>query len=252
MARRPDGNNRLDDAARAGWLYYVAGRTQDEIAAAMGISRQSAQRLVSLAMAERLIKVRLDHPIAACLELGLRLKEKFDLRQVDIVPSDPGLVIDDGRHCRGGGGRDRALAEIGRSDHPGDRHGANAEGGDRPASGDGMSAAPHRLFDRQYRPGWVGGLLQRHLLDGGCGQGAAFSDAACRFWSRRRKSGRCCTTRRWSNRPCSLVPKPMSPLSASVNSVRRHRFARTAFLAADEMARLMDEGAAGRDLRLDV
>lgn len=90
MARRPDGNNRLDDAARAGWLYYVAGRTQDEIAATMGISRQSAQRLVSLAMAERLIKVRLDHPIAACLELGLRLKEKFDLRQVDIVPSDPG------------------------------------------------------------------------------------------------------------------------------------------------------------------
>ena len=62
MARRPEGNNRLDDAARAGWLYYVAGRTQDEIAAAMGISRQSAQRLVSLAMAERLIKVRLDHP----------------------------------------------------------------------------------------------------------------------------------------------------------------------------------------------
>lgn len=90
MARRPDSNNRLDDAARAGWLYYVAGRTQDEIATTMGISRQSAQRLVSLAMAERLIKVRLDHPIAACLELGLRLKEKFDLRQVDIVPSDPG------------------------------------------------------------------------------------------------------------------------------------------------------------------
>ena len=90
MARRPDGSNRLDDAARAGWLYYVAGRTQDEIASAMGISRQSAQRLVSLAMTERLIKVRLDHPIAACMELGLALKEKYELRQVDIVPSDPG------------------------------------------------------------------------------------------------------------------------------------------------------------------
>ncbi|KQS93387.1 MULTISPECIES: sugar-binding transcriptional regulator [unclassified Rhizobium] len=90
MARKPEANNRLDDAARAGWLYYVAGRTQDEIASAMGISRQSAQRLVSLAMAERLIKVRLDHPIAACLELGLQLKEKFGLKLVDIVPSDPG------------------------------------------------------------------------------------------------------------------------------------------------------------------
>ncbi|MDZ7927118.1 MAG: MarR family transcriptional regulator [Agrobacterium sp.] len=56
MARRNDGHGRLDDAARAGWLYYVAGRTQDEIAAAMGISRQSAQRLVSLSVAEGLVQ----------------------------------------------------------------------------------------------------------------------------------------------------------------------------------------------------
>lgn len=90
MAKRTETAGRLDDAARAGWLYYVAGRTQDEIASAMGISRQSAQRLVSLAVAERLIKVRLDHPIAECLELGEALRKKFDLVHVDIVPSDPG------------------------------------------------------------------------------------------------------------------------------------------------------------------
>ncbi|WP_112817615.1 sugar-binding transcriptional regulator [Ensifer sp.] len=90
MARRAEANNRLDDAARAGWLYYVAGRTQDEIATVMGISRQSAQRLVSLAMAERLIKVRLDHPIAACLEAAERLRDKYELKHVDVVPSDPG------------------------------------------------------------------------------------------------------------------------------------------------------------------
>ncbi|PWE57482.1 DNA-binding transcriptional regulator [Metarhizobium album] len=89
MAKRSDSGGRLDEAARAGWLYYVAGRTQDEIATTMGISRQSAQRLVSLAVAERLIKVRLDHPIAACLELARDLSEKFDLKYVDIVPSDP-------------------------------------------------------------------------------------------------------------------------------------------------------------------
>ena len=88
MARRSEGAGRLDDAARAGWMYYVAGRTQDEIATAMGISRQSAQRLVSLAVAERLIKVRLDHPIAACLELGRSLREKYALNQVEVVPSD--------------------------------------------------------------------------------------------------------------------------------------------------------------------
>lgn len=90
MARKPGTMGRFDDAARAGWLYYVAGRTQDEIAVAMGISRQSAQRLVSLAVAEKLIKVRLDHPIAVCLELAEAVKSRFGLRQVEIVPSDPG------------------------------------------------------------------------------------------------------------------------------------------------------------------
>ncbi|MCQ1835534.1 sugar-binding transcriptional regulator [Neorhizobium galegae] len=92
MAKRSDTQGRLDDAARAGWLYYVAGRTQDEIAAAMSISRQSAQRLVSLAVAERLIKVRLDHPIAACLELAEALRKKYDLKHVEVVPSDPAGV----------------------------------------------------------------------------------------------------------------------------------------------------------------
>lgn len=91
MPPRPDSTrNKLDDAARAGWLYYVAGNTQDEIASKLGVSRQSAQRLVSLAISEKLIKVRLDHPIANCLELAARLKERFGLKLAEIVPSDPG------------------------------------------------------------------------------------------------------------------------------------------------------------------
>ncbi|MCM2290963.1 sugar-binding transcriptional regulator [Allorhizobium sp. BGMRC 0089] len=90
MARKAGFNSRLDDAARAGWLYYVAGRTQDDIAAAMNISRQSAQRLVSLAVSEKLVKVRIDHPIAVCLELAEAVKEKYGLKQVEIVPTDPG------------------------------------------------------------------------------------------------------------------------------------------------------------------
>jgi DNA-binding transcriptional regulator LsrR (DeoR family) len=89
MAKKADGDEgRLDDAARAGWLYYVAGNTQDEIARKLGISRQSAQRLVSLAISERLIKVRLDHPIARCLELAAALKTRFDLRFCEVAPTD--------------------------------------------------------------------------------------------------------------------------------------------------------------------
>jgi DNA-binding transcriptional regulator LsrR (DeoR family) len=53
------------------------------------VSRASAQRLVSLCLAERLITFRLDHPIAACMELAARLKARFDLVHCDVVPTDP-------------------------------------------------------------------------------------------------------------------------------------------------------------------
>ena len=90
MARKTEAEDgRLDDAARAGWLYYVAGNTQEEIARKLGISRQSAQRLVSLAISERLIKVRLDHPIARCMELAAALKQRFDLHYCEVAPTDP-------------------------------------------------------------------------------------------------------------------------------------------------------------------
>ncbi|HZT20599.1 MAG TPA: sugar-binding domain-containing protein, partial [Dongiaceae bacterium] len=90
MRRKPESEaNRIEDAARAGWLYYIAGNTQDEIAVKLGVSRQTAQRLVSLAVDLRLIKVRLDHPIAHCLDLSRRLKDRYGLDLCEVVPADP-------------------------------------------------------------------------------------------------------------------------------------------------------------------
>lgn len=83
-------STRLDDAARAGWLYYVAGNTQDEIARKLGVSRQTAQRLVAMAVTERLVKVRIDHPIGRCMDLARRLSETYALPLAEVVPSDPG------------------------------------------------------------------------------------------------------------------------------------------------------------------
>lgn len=76
-----------DAAARAGWLYYVGGLTQDQIAAELGVSRQRAQRLVSKAMSEGLIHVRLEHRIAACLALEAGLKRRYGLRLVRVAPA---------------------------------------------------------------------------------------------------------------------------------------------------------------------
>ena len=85
--------SRLDEAARAGWLYFIAGHTQDEIAKMLQVSRASAQRLVSLCLAERLITFRLEHPIAACMELAARLKDLFHLAYCEVVPTDPAAPL---------------------------------------------------------------------------------------------------------------------------------------------------------------
>lgn len=49
---RHSRDRKLDLAARAAWLYYIASNTQDEIAAKLDVSRQVAQRLVALAVSE--------------------------------------------------------------------------------------------------------------------------------------------------------------------------------------------------------
>jgi DNA-binding transcriptional regulator LsrR (DeoR family) len=93
MVVSDNDTSRLDDAARAGWLYFIGGRTQDEIARQLKVSRATAQRLVSLCLAEKLITFRLEHPIAACMELAARLSEKFSLSACDVVPTDPASAV---------------------------------------------------------------------------------------------------------------------------------------------------------------
>ena len=75
-----------DDAARAGWLYYVGGKTRDQIAQELGVSRQRAQRLVSKALAEGLVHVRLVHRIGDCMELEAELQRIYGLDHVRVAP----------------------------------------------------------------------------------------------------------------------------------------------------------------------
>lgn len=98
MSRTDPEPSLQDEAARAGWLYYVGGMTQDQIAAELGISRQRAQRLVSRAMTEGLIQVRLIHRIGACMDLERALKDRFGLARARVVPglgavADPAVGI---------------------------------------------------------------------------------------------------------------------------------------------------------------
>ncbi len=58
---------KLDLAARAAWLYYVAGNTQHELARKLKISRPTAQRLVAIALERGIVKVQVHHKVTCCL-----------------------------------------------------------------------------------------------------------------------------------------------------------------------------------------
>ncbi|MBD2183105.1 sugar-binding transcriptional regulator [Aerosakkonema funiforme] len=83
-------DRKLELAAHAAWLYYIAQNTQEEIAAKLNVSRQTAQRLVALAVSEKLIKFRLDHPLSECIALAESLRDRFNLLLCEVVPSDGG------------------------------------------------------------------------------------------------------------------------------------------------------------------
>lgn len=85
-------SNKLDQAARAAWMSWVGGMTQDEIANRMGVSRQTAQRLTAQAMAAGIVKVRIEHPLAECLELGAKLQQRYGLRYAEVTPKDAAMT----------------------------------------------------------------------------------------------------------------------------------------------------------------
>ena len=89
-ARRGDERQlrKRDLAARAAWLYYVAGNTQDQLASKLNVSRQAAQRLVANAVADGLITFRIDHRIRACMQLEETLRARFALDYAEVVPGD--------------------------------------------------------------------------------------------------------------------------------------------------------------------
>ena len=89
---------RLDLAARAAWLYYIGGNTQDEIAAKLSLSRQAAQRLVSLAVTEKLIKFRLDHPVGPGHGAGAGAARALRAELLRRVPVDPATASPIRRH----------------------------------------------------------------------------------------------------------------------------------------------------------
>lgn len=79
-----DGDDSL--AVRAAWLHYMAGLTQAEVAARLGVSTVKAHRLVTLANQNGAVRVSVVGDIVECLELETRLSELYGLAECTVVP----------------------------------------------------------------------------------------------------------------------------------------------------------------------
>lgn len=106
---------KLDQAARAAWLSYVGGRTQDEIASQLGVSRPGVQRLLALARQEGLVKVHIDHPLSNCMVMSDAIIKAFGLEFCDVVPADA-QAADSASHYLAVAGAERLSRYIDRND----------------------------------------------------------------------------------------------------------------------------------------
>jgi DNA-binding transcriptional regulator LsrR (DeoR family) len=80
-----DGDRSM--AARAAWLSYVGGYTQEEIAGRLGVSRVKVNRLIADAIAAGLVRVFIEGTAAECVTLEDAITSRWDLQFCTVVPN---------------------------------------------------------------------------------------------------------------------------------------------------------------------
>jgi DNA-binding transcriptional regulator LsrR (DeoR family) len=78
-------------AARAAWLSYIGGHTQEEIARRLGVSRIKINRLIAEAAEAGLVRVFVEGTAAECVALEDRIAKQWKLEFCSVSPT-----VDDG------------------------------------------------------------------------------------------------------------------------------------------------------------
>jgi DNA-binding transcriptional regulator LsrR (DeoR family) len=84
MSDRDQAEN--DMMVRAAWLYYVAEKTQNEIATILRVSRVKAARLIADARSSGIVTIDIDHRLSAQSDLEERIRQKFGLQFCYVTP----------------------------------------------------------------------------------------------------------------------------------------------------------------------
>lgn len=79
---------------RVAWLYFMEGLTQADIAARLGITRLRANRLLGEARESGLVTIRVNSPLAGCVEVERELVREAGLKDAVVVstPANPEQV----------------------------------------------------------------------------------------------------------------------------------------------------------------
>jgi DNA-binding transcriptional regulator LsrR (DeoR family) len=85
--------NEAQVQARVAWYYYVGGMTQQEIANRLGLTRLRVNRIVGQVRSDGLVRIDIKLPLANCVALEERLRARYSLDAVTVVPSisDPDI-----------------------------------------------------------------------------------------------------------------------------------------------------------------
>ncbi|WP_199178577.1 sugar-binding transcriptional regulator [Acidimangrovimonas sediminis] len=80
-----------DDAdyirARIAWYYFAGGLTQQEIASLLGITRLRVNKTVGQLRSDGSVRIEIRLPLSDCVVMEERLKERYGLAEVRVVPS---------------------------------------------------------------------------------------------------------------------------------------------------------------------
>ena len=75
--------------ARVAWYYFMGGMTQQEIANRLGLTRVRVNRIVGQVRTDGSVRIEVRLPLAGCVALEERLRERYALAEVRVVPTVP-------------------------------------------------------------------------------------------------------------------------------------------------------------------
>jgi DNA-binding transcriptional regulator LsrR (DeoR family) len=78
---------------KAARMYFLDGRSQDDVARVLGTSRSNVSRMLSAARAQGIVEIRVHDQTARATELEQALRERFDLSQVRVAAFRPGADV---------------------------------------------------------------------------------------------------------------------------------------------------------------